>query len=417
MNNFYSPKEKYLERWITASLQDASQSHAVIVLTGARQVGKSTLLLNATPFRDWRYHSMDDFDVLAQAKQNPEALWAGTDRVILDEVQKTPDLLSAVKIAVDRQPGKYRFVLSGSANLLLMKQVSESLAGRAVYFILDPLASGEIHAVQPSDLLARLLAGDFPSDTSLPEPPPDPTETLLRGFMPALLALQDQQSWTRWWEGYVATYLERDLRQVSQIDALLDFRRMMELVALRSGQLLNQSEVARDARLSQPTVHRYLNLLETTNLFERLPAYTVSHATRILKSPKAFLTDPGLAVFLSGYYGLDDLRGAREFGAYFETLIYHHLRILTRLMVPAGRLSFWRRRDGMEVDFVVEHGRQILAVEVKATTKPGYRDITGLQSFLGEHPAARAGLLLHRGNQLRRLDEKILAVPWNMLTG
>jgi predicted AAA+ superfamily ATPase len=417
MNNFHSPIELYLNRWITPFLQQASQDHAIIILTGARQVGKSTLLLNAEPFRDWRYHSLDEFDTLAQARQDPEALWAGTERVILDEVQKAPDLLVAVKRTVDRNPGKYRFVLSGSANLLLMKQVSESLAGRAVYFILDPLALGELHQTQAPDLLTRLLAGDFPAEGRLPLAPADPTEILMRGLMPALLTLDSPQSWTRWWDGYVATYLERDLRQVAQIDALLDFRKTMELVALRSGQLLNQSEVARDAQLAQPTVHRYLNLLETTNLFERLPAYTVSHTTRLLKSPKAFLNDPGLAVFLSGYYELDDLKKSREYGAYFETLIYHHLRLLTRLMNPAGRLSFWRTHKGIEVDFVVEHGRRAIAVEVKATERPGYGDISGLQAFLGEHPNASAGLLLHSGAEIRRLDKKILAVPWSMLTG
>jgi hypothetical protein len=417
MNNFHSSIALYLNRWITPSLQQASQDHAVIVLTGARQVGKSTLLLNAEPFRDWRYHSLDEFDILAQARRDPEALWAGTDRVILDEVQKAPDLLVAVKRAVDRNPGKYRFVLSGSANLLLMKQVSESLAGRAVYFILDPLALGELHQTQAPDLLTRLLAGDFPAEGSLPQAPVDPTETLMRGLMPALLTLDSPHSWTRWWDGYVATYLERDLRQVAQIDALLDFRKTMELVALRSGQLLNQSEVARDAQLAQPTVHRYLNLLETTNLFERLPAYTVNHTTRLLKSPKAFLNDPGLAVFLSGYYEMEDLKKSREYGAYFETLIYHHLRVLACLMTPAGRLSFWRTHKGTEVDFVVEHGRHVMAVEVKATNKPGYGDITGLQVFLAEHPGASAGLLLHSGAEIKRLDEKILAVPWSMLTG
>jgi len=308
-------------------------------------------------------------------------------------------------------------VLSGSANLLLMKQVSESLAGRAVYFILDPMALGEINQSAPPELLARLLAGDFPEESSLKLAPPDPTRTLIRGLMPSLLTLESPQSWTRWWDGYVATYLERDLRQVAQIDALLDFRKMMEMVALRSGQLLNQSEVARDAQLAQPTVHRYLNLLETTNLFERLPPCMVSHTTRLLKSPKAFLNDPGLAVFLSGYYELTDLKKSREYGAYFETLIYHHLRLLTRLMVPAGRLFFWCTRSGTEVDFVVEHGRRVMAVEVKATNNPGYRDIAGLQIFLAEHPEAAAGLLLHSGTDIKRLDKKILAVPWTMLTG
>lgn len=417
MNESYSRNERYIKRWITPFLQDAVQDHAVIVLTGARQVGKSTLLLNAEPFREWRYLNLDDFDILAQARQDPAALWAGTERVILDEVQKAPNLLLAVKQAVDRTPGKYRFLLSGSTNLLLMKQVSESLAGRAVYFTLDPMALGEIHQTPPTGLFFRLFSGDFPAETSLEERPPDPGEILLRGLMPPLIQMDRPQSWVRWWEGYVATYLERDLRQVSQIDALVDFRRLMELVALRSGQLMNQSEVARDAQFSQPTVHRYLNLLETTNLFERLAAFTASHTTRLLKSPKAFMNDPGLAVFLSGYYDLESLQKSREYGAFFETLIYHHLRLLIHLMSPAGRLSFWRRQDGTEVDFIVEHGRRVVAVEVKMSANPGYRDTTGLQRFLEDNPEACAGLLLHGGREIRRLGEKILAIPWTMVTG
>ncbi|MGB9750773.1 MAG: hypothetical protein C0183_18170 [Roseiflexus castenholzii] len=144
-NDMYSnPEIYYYERWLTAALQKDCRDHQIIVLTGARQVGKSTLLAHAEPFRYGRSHTMDDFEVLDQATRAPEALWSGTDHVVLDEVQKAPKLLQAVKIAVDCNPGKYRFVLSGSANLLLMKQVSESLAGRAVYFILDPMTLGEI---------------------------------------------------------------------------------------------------------------------------------------------------------------------------------------------------------------------------------------------------------------------------------
>jgi predicted AAA+ superfamily ATPase len=235
--------------------------------------------------------------------------------------------------------------------------------------------------------------------------------------MPPLLTLSSPQSWVRWWQGYVTTYLERDLRQVSQVDALLDFRRLMELTALRSGQLLNQSEIARDASISQPTAHRYLNILETTHLFERLPPYLSSHTTRLLKSPKAFWNDAGLAVFLSGYFDVESLVAAREYGAYFETMIFHHLRVLTRLMVPSGRIYFWRRRDGVEVDFVIEQGRRVLAVEVKRAQKPTYRDITGLQTFLAQHPGALGGLLIYAGNEVRRMGGNILAVPWTLLAG
>jgi len=417
VNSSYSAPETYRPRWITPALQEASRDHPVVVLTGARQVGKSTLLLNAEPFRDWRFHSLDDFDTLRQARQKPEALWAGADRVVLDEVQKAPELLSAVKQAVDRQPRRLRFVLSGSANLLLMKQVSESLAGRAVYFVLHPMTLGEINQAAPPNILSRTLAGDWLEESSASEAPPDPAPALLRGLMPPLLTLSSTQAWVRWWDGYVSTYLERDLRQVSQIDALLDFRRLMQFVALRSGQLLNQSEVARDARLAQATVHRYLNILETTHLFERLPPYTASRTTRMLKSPKAFWTDPGLAVFLSGYFEVDDLRKAREYGAYFETLIFHHVRVLAGLMTPPARLYFWRTRTGAEVDFILEHGRRLLAIEVKHTANPNYGDAAGLRSFLAEYPKASGGLLLHGGREIRRLDQAILAVPWTIMTG
>lgn len=387
------------------------------MLTGARQVGKSTLLLNAEPFRNWRFHTLDDFDTLRQARERPEALWAGVEQVVIDEVQKAPELLPVIKQAVDRHPRQIRFTLSGSANLLLMQRVSESLAGRAVYFVLGPMALGEINRVPPPDLLERALNRDWPADGRQASPPPDPLPLLLRGLMPPLMALESPQAWTRWWDGYVATYLERDLRQVSQIEALLDFRRLMELAALRSGQLLNQSEIARDAQLSQPTAHRYLNLLETTHLFERLPAYTASRTTRLLKAPKAFWNDPGLAVFLSGYFQAADLRAARECGAYFETLVFHHLRVLTRLMTPPGRLYFWRTQTGVEVDFILEHGRRVLAIEAKLTQQPTYSDAAGLRRFLAEHPKTAGGLLLHSGQEIRRLDENILAVPWTLVTG
>lgn len=414
-NNLIS--NAYRERWLTPLLRSAIYDHPIVVLTGARQVGKSTLLLNAEPFRNWRFHTMDDFDTLEQAHSNPESLWAGTTQIVLDEVQKAPQLLLSVKKTVDRHPGKYQFVLSGSANLLLMKQVGESLAGRAIYFVLDPMSIGEMRNQPQPDILVRVLNGEFPNEGLLPEDLPDAAESILRGFMPPLLNLESSQAWTRWWEGYVATYLERDLRQVAQIDALLDFRRVMELTALRSGQLINQSELARDAGLSQPTTHRYLNLLETTHLFDRLPAYAASRTTRLLKSPKAFFNDPALAVFLSGYYEMEDLLKAREYGAYFETFVYHHLRILARLMTPSGRLYFWRTLDGNEVDFVLEYGRRLLAIEVKLTDNFGYRDTAGLRLFLEKHPKTAGGLLIYGGREIKRMDEKIVAIPWSLVAG
>jgi hypothetical protein len=417
VNNFHSDNATYYERWLTPRLRSACEEHPIVVLTGARQVGKSTLLQRAEPFSSWRYHTMDDFDTLRQVRENPTSLWAGAREVVLDEVQKSPELLPAIKRAVDERPGYYRFVLSGSANLLLMGKVSESLAGRAVYLILDPMTLGEQRGEPPPTLLADSLAGRWPDEATSSEALVDPLPLLHRGFMPALLTLKTPESHLAWWEGYVATYLERDLRQMSQIESLVDFRRVMELLGLRTGQLLNQSDIARDATLSQPTVHRYLNLLEATHLFERVPAYLGSRTTRLLKSPRGFWADAGLAVFLAGYYHTEELAGARELGGFFETLIYQHLRVSSGLLTPRARLHFWRTQTGDEVDFVVEYGRRALGIEVKMTDTPGYRHVQGLARFLADHPQAAGGILLHCGRVIRRLDEKIIAVPWTMLTG
>ena len=189
MNNFHSDPPLYYRRWLTPLLQAASEAHSVVVLTGARQVGKSTLLRRAEPFAGWRYHTMDDFDTLRQVRENPASLWAGAHEVVLDEVQKAPDLLTAIKRAVDEHPGRYRFLLSGSANLLLMGNVSESLAGRAVYLVLDPLTLGELHGQPPPALLADVLAGRWPEEGTLPEALPDPVAPHAAWFHACLLTL------------------------------------------------------------------------------------------------------------------------------------------------------------------------------------------------------------------------------------
>ncbi|MHB1317475.1 MAG: ATP-binding protein [Anaerolineae bacterium] len=416
MNKSYSRPESYIERWLTEELRHAVRDHPVVVLTGARQVGKSTLLRNAAPFASWRFHTMDDFETQRQAREDAGGLWAGTDQIVLDEVQKAPELLPVIKQAVDEDRQRRRFVLSGSANLALMSQVTESLAGRAVYYVLHPLAMGEIHGAQPTSFLADILAGRWPEEGRVPGHI-DPVPLMLRGLMPPVIGLPSQEACIRWWDGYVTTYLERDLRQLSMIENLVDYRRLMELLALRNCQLLNQSELARDAGLTQATAHRYIGLIETTHLFERLPAYTGNRTTSLVKSPKAYWIDPGLALFLAGIYDAETLRSTKDLGAAFETWIFHHLRVLASLTVPRARLYYWRLRTGQEVDFVLEHGRQVVALEVKFGTRVDYGDSAPLRQFLDDCSRACAGLIVYGGDTIQYVSEKIIAVPWWVITG
>jgi len=162
---------------------------------------------------------------------------------------------------------------------------------------------------------------------------------------------------------------------------------------------------------------RFLSMDDYDVLRERVPSYASNCTTRMLKAPKAYWNDTGLAVFLAGYYQEEELRKARELGNFFESFIYHHLHVLSQIMTPPARLFNWRTQSGQEVDFVMEYGRKVLAIEVKQTSYPGYGDTRGLTAFLDDHPDTVGGLLLHGGTEIRWLGERIMAVPWTMVTG
>lgn len=296
-----------------------------------------------------------------------------------------------------------------------MHKVSESLAGRALYLNLEPMTIGERETLEPPDTLAALVDGRMPNEATTTER--DPLPDIVQGFMPGLLTIEGQDAVATFWESYVATYLERDLRQLSQIDLLPDYRRLMEAVALRSGQVLNQAEVSRDIKVSQASISRYLNLLETTNLIHRVPAFSGNRTSRIIKSPKVYWLDSGLGSFLAGYYDAASLKGSREAGFIFECAVFLHLRVLTQLMKPKARIYYWRTVSGNEVDFIVEHGRKILPIEVKLTGSPSYADGDALRYFLERHKRAKTGIVIHAGSELKYLSDRIIAIPWTYFTG
>jgi uncharacterized protein len=391
------------------AIREIADSLPVVVLTGARQVGKSTML--RAEFADYAYLTLDDYTVLEQARIDPQSLWQDHEKVIIDEAQRLPELFLAIKLAVDRSERRRRFILSGSANLYLMEKVTESLAGRAAYVDLLPMTWGESRGVtEPANFRAlwqadsRMQAGGPPGD--------DLPTVMLRGFMPPVMTLDSPRAVLTWLDGYVRTYLERDLRQLSQVESLIDFRRLMQCLALRTGNILNQADVAKDCALSHATAHRYIKLLEVSNIVSRVPAWYASRSKRLVKSPKVYFLDPALSIFLSGYTARDALVGSREQGGFFETLVYLHLRALCELMTPQPHISYWRTSTRREVDFVLEHGRNILPVEVKLARRPTSADAASLLAFLDEHPQATHGVIVHGGDEIFRLHSSVVAVPW-----
>ncbi len=414
MNENHSKGEFiYKRRWIGPSVRAAVATFPVVVITGARQVGKSTFVRNEFP--EFKYINLDDFPAYQQAKSDPSSLWMGHDRIILDEAQRAPEIFGAIKSSVDQSQRKIRFLLSGSSNLLLMRSISETLAGRAVYFEMMPMSYGEMYGDgQGFQNLANLFDPAYEAK-GLDGELIDPLPYLIKGFMPPLLNLTNKSDVLLWWEGYVKTYLERDLRELSQVESLIDFRKVLEGAALRTGNLLNQTEISRDTGVSQPTVSRYVKLLEVSNIVSRVPAYYSSRVKRTVKSPKIFFVDPGLSIYLAKYHDEDSLGKGRELGSFFETLVYLHLKIFSELLVPKASLYYWRTTTGKEVDFILEHGRKLLAFEVKLTPNPTLGDIKNLLTFIEENPNTLRGVLIHAGKSIRWLHSKVLAVPWTWI--
>ena len=225
-----------------------------------------------------------------------------------------------------------------------------------------------------------------------------------RRFPTPALSLQRAEDRAIWFDGYVRTYLERDLQELSSISALPDFRRLMQAICLRLGQLVNQTEIGRDLSLPQPTIHRWVNLLETSYMLVRLPAYSVTRTRRLIKSPKLYWADVGLSRYLAG---------AAPDGAHLESLVLSDLLAWRDARLEFAELAHWRTAAGQEVDLLIETGGRLLPIELKATSRPRLGDASNLRVFREEYgKKARAGLLQHTGASLEWIAPDVLAVPW-----
>lgn len=412
--DFNQAMDTIRKRWLAGRLQAALRALPVVVLMGARQTGKTTLALSLPAPR--AFLSLDDLGILGQARTDPDALLANRP-LTLDEVQRAPELFLPLKRAVDRSRKRGDFLLTGSANLLLMAGAAESLAGRAVYLELPPFCPAEwLEEPQALDPLDRLFDADM-SLADWPRRAGDWQGWLLRGGFPPALAAASEGERNLWYAGYVQTYLERDLRRLSAVASLPDFQRLMALAAHRAGRLLNQSELGRDAGIAQPSVHRHLNLLETGCLIARLAPYASNPATGLVKSRKLYWGDCGLAAWLAGIRSRDDLSHRHDQGFWLEQTLFQTLQSWRALDPASRRIWYWRERSGREVDFVLERNGVLVALEVKASSQASGSDAAGIEAFrasLGKAARLRRGVVLHAGEP-RRLADGVLALPWGWM--
>ncbi len=401
----------YRPRELAGRLGEVMAALPVVVVSGLRQAGKSTFLAHQRELVSTHaYHTLDDFATLAAARARPDGLLA--EAAVIDEVQRCPELLLAIKRAVDSQRQKGRFVLSGSANLELLAHVSETLAGRAGYLTLHPMTRRECRGEVDGDpFVARWLRqpGQLPPAAAAVSD----QEVLAGGLPPVCLAPAESRA--EWLRAYVQTYVERDLRQISQITDLVSFRLLAQLAALRTGQVLNVSSLGREARLSATTANRYLDLLEASFLTMRLPPHLRNRSSRLVKSHKLHFTDSGLAAHLAGVDDLAAPVNSALRGALYETYVAQNLSALLAYHRPDARLCYWLEQGRHEVDFVIEDGPATMAIEVKAASRWSSGDLAGLRAFLDRAPHTTAAVLAYNGEQAVQLDERLWAVGLGQL--
>ena len=401
-----------LPRAAATAIERALRTAPVVVLLGARQTGKTTLVRSLPQLASRPYLTLDDFDLRTQAEADPESVVARAPALVLDEVQRTRDLLIAVKRAVDDDPARTpgRFVLTGSANLLMLERVSETLAGRAVYVTLWPFTRRERLGEGRTGVWSELLAAPFDRWREVLATGAGPKEdwraaVRLGGLPVPARNLPDDEARALWFSGYVQTYLERDLQALRAVENLADFRRLMRAACLRTGGLLNQTELGRDVGIVQPQVHRFLNLMEASYQAIRLSAYAVNRTRRLIKAPKLYWSDTALSLFLAGE--------AEPRGAHLENLVLLDLIAWRDVQPRRPEVLYWRTATGAEVDFVIETPGRLLPIEVKASARVTTKDASGVESFLDEYPdLADGGLLLYGGAETFPLTRRVLAAPW-----
>ena len=406
-------------RNITANLLEALSDTPVVMVTGARQSGKSTLV-QSNALEERQYLTFDDVGVLAAAKADPIGFLAGLGpKVTLDEIQHVPELFRSIKLAVDRdrQPG--RFLLTGSANVMVLPNLSESLAGRMELLTLWPFSLGEIQGNRETfidnlfsskPIWPALKKGASSKRSSI-------IELMLAGGYPSALARQSRGRRKAWFESYLTTILQRDVRDLSNVDDLSAVPRLLSVVAGRAGGLLNYADLSRTLGLPQTTLKRYFALLEMTFLVQLLRPWSGNLGQRSIRTPKVYLNDTGLLAHLLALSPERMETDPNLAGALAENFVMMELVKQSAWSETTPKIFFWRTASGREVDIVLEDSAgRIVGLEVKAAATLNANDTAGLRALAAEVGKKWIrGIVLYTGLEVIPFANNLHGVPMQAL--
>lgn len=393
-------------------LQRVIQQFPAILITGPRQVGKSTLLKELES--EYRYVTFDDPIVLSQAQQEPTLFMLNhSGNLILDEVQYAPEIFSSLKLAIDQQQKNGMFLLSGSQAFQLMQNVSETLAGRIALLKLQGFSLREIQ--QSSFTLPFIPKMDFLNQREKHIQTIDNIwEIIHKGYMPQLY--KQPTEWNIYYSSYVSTYIERDVRQLTNVTNIGDFTRFMAAIAARSGELLNYSNISQEVGISLDTVKRWTTILETSGVIYLLKPYSNNHLKRAIKTPKIYMLDTGLMAWLTKWLTAETIQFGAKSGQFFETFVVSEIikSFYNNGIEPP--IYFYRDTNQKEIDLLIEYNRKLYPIEIKATADPNKKmakAFTILRDHLPQTEIDVAhGLIINQYPQKMWLADNLLSLPF-----
>lgn len=405
-------------RLIAPYLLEAMSDTPVVLLAGPRQAGKTTLVKQiAGSSGEFRYLTLDDALTLLSAQQDPVGMIRSLDRAVIDEIQRAPGLLLAIKKSVDedRRPG--RFLLTGSANLMALPTVADSLAGRMETLSLLPLSQSEISG-QTANWLDRAFADHLPQAGSSARDD-DLVARVLRGGYPEALTRSTDRRRTIWARQYLAAMVERDVRDIANIDKLDQLPRFLRALAQMAGQMCNYSQLGGQVGIDNKTAAKYLGIFEQMYLLQRVDVWARNRLKRMVKMPKLQFIDAGLLATLLDLTAGETQKDKTRFGHVLETFVYSELLKHASTAEGDYQLLYYRDADQVEVDVVIENAAgQVVGVEVKSSATVKESDLRGLRKLAALAGADfKMGVLLYDGDETLPLGNNIWAAPLSTLWG
>lgn len=406
-----------IARRLSDTLLRALARSPVVLVNGPRQGGKTTLALNLREDKPRRYITLDEAHTLAAAKADPSGFIAALEGpVTLDEIQHAPELFPAIKVTVDRKRESGRFLLTGSANVLLLPRLAESLAGRMQILTLWPLSQGEIEGNREGFLDAVFRTGAI-KHFEVPESRDDLIRRALRGGYPGIIEWADDEDRRDWFSSYVTALLQRDVRDIANVEGLTALPNLLSLLAVRSGSLVNFSELSRNAAIAQSTLKRYVTLFQATFMVDTVPAWSANLSKRLIKAPRLVVTDTGLMSHLArvSRARIDHEPGLA--GWLLESFVMTELRKQAAWSEARPDLFHFRAVTGQEVDVILEdRAGRVAGVEIKASSKVAADDFRGLETLRSvARKRFHRGVVLYTGHQALPFGPDLHALPISAL--